>query len=658
MALPAHYAKSQGSTAGTMKRSARAAVLGLQLVVAGAAIFDVRDAGASSLAHPEPIIVSQADGRSFAVRHFGNAEGQWFETLDGFRVVRTDSGNWVYAVPAPASTENAAGHVVPSELLVGRDDPAAAGLVKPLRPVTLHAFADNPISSVVKAVSGSNPISSVRGDIPLLVILGYYDDALSAPNCTLCATTDPEVFRSTVFDESGNSVVHYFGEVSRGAVRLVPVTESHGAADDGIVGWLRLGAATPEGNVSSTSSYKSNRIAADAINAAMAYVDFTAYDANEDGRITSREVSLLIVVGAYEGSYGRDAEGASLTSDTTSPRFWGQSRSFVTSFSGVSVPRQSKDGTSVIIDTRTGGMTYSIIGERHGGHPATLGIMVHELGHSTFGLPDLYDIGGESNGVGVWSAMGYGSWGKRPTDSNPGDTPALLDAWSRVAMGWVTPVIPASGDTVTVDAAGGEGNTVYALPTERSNEYFLIENRQSSGYDEGLAYLLYTSDFGGLAIWHIDDNVGTAGLNNDNANEDHRRVDLIAAVGDAALDDASSYGRPTNLFYEGNRTSINDDTSPSTNLHSGEASGVAVSDVSFAAASMTFIGHYSMAAENTIFSTTNLGSGNELSINGDAAGDSGGGGGGAASVFAVTVVMLAGLRRRFAATLAASRFLR
>ena len=631
-----------------MKIRALAAVLGLQLAMAGIATVYVSNAHASPLAVSETSFARQSDGTLVAIRQFGNADGQWFETPDGFGIVQTEAGDWVYAVLAPQGAKSLAGGVLPSELLVGRDDPVAAGLDKHLRANTSFLHADHRLSSAAKAVGGSNPISNVRGNIPLVVLLGYYDDALAAPNCALCATTDPDVFQATVFDEAANSVAHYFDEVSRGAVRMVPVSESHGTADDGIIGWLRLGAATPEGNIANTSSYKSNRIAADAINAAMDHMDFTAYDANGDGRITSREVSLLIIVGAYEGSYGRDAAGVSLTSDTTSPRFWGQSRSFVTSFSGVSVPRQTKDGRSVTIDTRSGGMTYSIIGELHGSHPATMGIMVHELGHSTFGLPDLYDIGGESNGVGVWSAMGYGSWGKRPADLFPGDTPALLDAWSRVALGWVTPVMPPSGDMVTVNVASADEATVYALPTERSNEYFLVENRQNSGYDQGLAYLLYTSDFGGLAIWHIDDNVGTAGLNNDNADENHRRVDLVAASGDSFLDDASSYGRPTNLFYEGNRTSINDNTSPSTNLYSGDASGVALAEISFSAASMTFKGLYNTAADATTLSTTNLNGGEELPISGAAAGDSGGGGGAVTPMWLLGL-MLVRLRGKFAA---------
>lgn len=632
-----------------MKTRAVAAVLGLQLATVGATALYVERVHASPLAAPGESLVRQNDGSVIAIRHLGNADNQWFETPEGFSVVRSDTGNWVYLVPSSETAHSLVSGGIPSKLIVGRDDPSAAKIEPHLRPMPVPGFSEHNVQSTARAVGGSNPISNVSGEIPLVVILGYYDDALSAPNCARCATTDPEVFKNTIFGEDGNSVVDYFAEVSHGVAQLVPVHESHGTFDDGIIGWLRLGATTPEGTVSSTSAYKSNRIAADAINAAMDHIDFTAYDANDDGRITSREVSLLIVVGAYEGSYGSDASGVSLTSDTTSPRFWGQSRSFVSSFSGVSIPSQTNEGKTVTIDTRSGGMTYSIIGELHGAHPATLGIMVHELGHSTFALPDLYDIGGESNGVGVWSAMGYGSWGKRPTDPHPGDTPALLDAWSRVALGWVTPVIPAAGDTVTVNVAGAGEQTVYALPTGRSKEYFLVENRQNTGYDEGVPYLFRLRpdelrEFGGLAVWHIDDNVGTAGLNNDNANESHRRVDLVAAVGDAALDNASSYGRPTNLYYEGNRTTLDDDTTPSAHLYNGDDSGVAVREVSSSGASMAFKGFYSSAADSITLNTTNLDAGEELSTVGDAAGD--GGGGGAMAPLLLPGLVWMRLRRR------------
>jgi M6 family metalloprotease-like protein len=51
---------------------------------------------------------------------------------------------------------------------------------------------------------------------------------------------------------------------------------------------------------------------------------------------------------------------------------------------------------------------YAQFGEIHLDHQATIGIMVHELGHDIT-WPDLYDTDGSSDGVGVWSIMGSGS---------------------------------------------------------------------------------------------------------------------------------------------------------------------------------------------------------------------------------------------------------
>jgi immune inhibitor A len=55
----------------------------------------------------------------------------------------------------------------------------------------------------------------------------------------------------------------------------------------------------------------------------------------------------------------------------------------------------------------------------------TIGVYCHELGH-VFGLPDLYDYGFDSQGVGRWSLMAVGSW-----NGPMGSSPAHPDAWSR-----------------------------------------------------------------------------------------------------------------------------------------------------------------------------------------------------------------------------------
>ena len=104
----------------------------------------------------------------------------------------------------------------------------------------------------------------------------------------------------------------------------------------------------------------------------------------------------------------------------------------------------------------------------------------------------------------------------------------------------------------TIKAAGSSatGNhTVYKSVTGDSNEYFLIEFRNTSGYDKGLQDVLGKS-FGGLAIWHVDDNI----LHN--SVDSHRLVDLEEA------DKTEGYGSKTDLWYSGNGVRFTTTSSP------------------------------------------------------------------------------------------------
>lgn len=57
-----------------------------------------------------------------------------------------------------------------------------------------------------------------------------------------------------------------------------------------------------------------------------------------------------------------------------------------------------------------------------------IGVFCHEFGHA-FGLPDLYDVNGGSQGIGHWCLMAAGNW-NTPTN------PAHMSAWSKDQLGW------------------------------------------------------------------------------------------------------------------------------------------------------------------------------------------------------------------------------
>ena len=61
-----------------------------------------------------------------------------------------------------------------------------------------------------------------------------------------------------------------------------------------------------------------------------------------------------------------------------------------------------------------------------------IGTFCHETGH-IFGIPDLYDTDGNSQGIGHWGLMGAGNW-------NSQSSPAHMTAWSKFELGWIIPI--------------------------------------------------------------------------------------------------------------------------------------------------------------------------------------------------------------------------
>ena len=157
---------------------------------------------------------------------------------------------------------------------------------------------------------------------------------------------------------------------------------------------------------------------------------------------------------------------------------------------------------------------------------AGIGTLAHELGHY-LGLPDYYDVNYDSKGpwgkyaVGNASIMAGGNWCYLAYgdeyDFEIEYMPCPFDAYSRVALKWVEPIEAELENTYNVTAqnystrAENSGYSVLKVPTQNEKEYYLIENKQFSGWDEALKTSYYESDSfaktGGLVMWHIDEEI-------------------------------------------------------------------------------------------------------------------------------------------------------
>lgn len=130
-----------------------------------------------------------------------------------------------------------------------------------------------------------------------------------------------------------------------------------------------------------------------------------------------------------------------------------------------------------------------------------IGTFCHENGHMVCGYPDLYSyIPGGGGIVGNFSLMSSGSWG-----GGDGSHPTNIDPYLKYKSGWAT-VTELTYASYAPNASLQADVNKYFKYTNPSNstEYFLLENRNSSGY-EGVfgGALSAVAPGNGLAVWHI-----------------------------------------------------------------------------------------------------------------------------------------------------------
>ncbi|MBQ1421260.1 MAG: cell wall-binding repeat-containing protein, partial [Firmicutes bacterium] len=240
------------------------------------------------------------------------------------------------------------------------------------------------------------------------------------------------------------------------------------------------------------------------IKKADAYVDFSSFDKNNDGEITTDEMALAVVVAGYEAAFDSGfSQGKNYYLWSHAWNIYsGWYSYFRSQYPDWEDFLPCPDG--VYVDN------YIAIAEQlQKNRQEPISVLAHELGHY-LGLPDLYDT---DYGSGAWSTydvsdlsvMCSGSWGWNNIINDY--MPVAFDAWSRCCLGWVAPETISCGVYDVASDKGDEYN-VLRVETGVSGEYYLLENREISGWDQGLynTYHSYASN-GGLVCWHIDDAV-------------------------------------------------------------------------------------------------------------------------------------------------------
>ncbi|WP_312473059.1 M6 family metalloprotease domain-containing protein [Neobacillus sp.] len=140
--------------------------------------------------------------------------------------------------------------------------------------------------------------------------------------------------------------------------------------------------------------------------------------------------------------------------------------------------------------------------------PPSVGVFAHEFGH-VLGLPDLYDYGYDSEGVGMYSLMAGGSYGRDMNNRYySGNSPVHPDAWSKTYLGFAKAIEVNKNQQLTLRPVEQQPD-IYKVnvPGSDGREYFLLENRQQTGFDAGLEYNLDGNKLHGLVVYHVVEDI-------------------------------------------------------------------------------------------------------------------------------------------------------
>ena len=209
-----------------------------------------------------------------------------------------------------------------------------------------------------------------------------------------------------------------------------------------------------------------------------------------------------------------------------------------------------------------------------------VGLCAHEHGHG-LGMFDLYNTFWSTTGVGLVDLMGYGLYGADQSGAAPFHPGALTKEW----LGWSFPITLLEGTyTITLDPAEQSDDFIRLHPRANpaSNEYFLLENRQPTGFDAGWQEAGLCP---GLLIWHIDRSIASqyAVVNRVNAQgcpvgydcPAHPGVILVEADGNYDMLNGTDRGECQDTWMVGQ--TWDDASIPSARLWNGSTSHLSVS---------------------------------------------------------------------------------
>lgn len=216
-------------------------------------------------------------------------------------------------------------------------------------------------------------------------------------------------------------------------------------------------------------------------------LDYSQYDWNGDGSIEQ----VIYINAGLCGNQGSGSFGY----------IWPNTGSFTTI--------RTPDGLRI--------SNYTVSGELWKNKTSCgIGTICHEFTHS-LGLPDIYPTT-SSAGYSVadeWDLMDGGNF------TNYGWCPPNYTPMEKMLLGWVTPIELTKPTSVRNLKSVSEGGEIYRV-RHSDNEWYLLENRQHSGWDYGIPGK-------GLVVYHVYYEKSVWSGNTVNNDPKKRRFELVHA---------------------------------------------------------------------------------------------------------------------------------
>ena len=432
--------------------------------------------------------VTQPDGSTLQVVLSGDEWHHSFVTPDGYTIKRADDGFFYYVTTVGITKirVNDAENRTEQENLFLKENNAQMTM----QALYAAKFNSGKLRNKTKGVAlkaASEVPTSGSPKIPVLLVQ-YSDISMKHTLANFQSHYNTQTW----------SVLQYFTDQSKGA--FTPQFDIYG------IYTLNNNRQYYGGNNSSGDDQRVGRMVSDAISKAGNNIDWSQYDNDGDGY-----VDACIVVYAGPG----EASGAS--SNTIWPCQWYLSAS---------------DYGNYVTRNNTKIDKFAVFCELNGNSDSGttldgVGTFCHEFSHC-LGLPDFYPTDQSNHfGMGDWSLLHGGCY------NNNGDRPCGYTAYERNFMGWITLTTPVEGTTYTT-ATVDAGGQAFKITSNNSNEYYIIENIQKTGWNQ-------YAPASGLLVNHVNYSATTWNNNTVN-NSNNQGMTIIPADNSLKVNYYSGYG--------------------------------------------------------------------------------------------------------------------